>query len=120
LWTLLRGTFENNSIWKNSPNPLERCLEMSGNGLFLEPSDYMPDTVICEFCRLELSNWEVEDVAYDAHKQYNPDCHFITYLDRTAMNEKYVYSRNVGLGEEQLSGFGYDSELSALHERKSQ
>jgi hypothetical protein len=104
LLTLIRGKFENIGLWP-SQNPLRRCLEMSGDGLYHNPLENRPDNVNCEFCQLALAGWEEGDTIRDAHAQFNPECQFLINQNNVA---------NTPLGQEQMDNVGHDTDVWAL------
>jgi hypothetical protein len=104
LLTLLLGTFENKQIWRDAA-PLQRCLEMSADGLYLDIDDEHPDRVVCAFCRLELTNWDdANERAHSAHQRYNRGCRFVEFLDNNS-----IYHHNIKFGDEQILGMGHDA-----------
>jgi hypothetical protein len=99
------GTFKNKQIWRDAA-PLQRCIEMSSNGLYYNPNDEHIDRVVCAFCQLELYDWnDANERAHSAHQKYSSACEFIGFLDNTTG----IYSHNVKLGEEQIVGSGFDA-----------
>jgi hypothetical protein len=80
------GTYENKLIifinkmnyekfriesFKRWPIPYINVREMAANGFYYKGES---DLVKCNFCDIQLGNWEAEDVPIEQHRKYAPYC----------------------------------------------
>ncbi|AAZ67406.1 ihibitor of apoptosis (iap) [Trichoplusia ni single nucleopolyhedrovirus] len=59
-------------------NPYVLPIELAMNGFYYLGSR---DQVRCAYCKIEICNWQQEDVVERDHKHYAPQCPFIKKLD---------------------------------------
>ena len=100
--SLLEATIQNPSIWA-TVNAQGHCRDLAKDGFYyLGPGD----KVRCEFCNLEVYEWDDGDQVHEEHKRFNSKCplHSLSTAGSTG---------NVRIGEEQTGEISTDAVVFA-------
>jgi Inhibitor of Apoptosis domain len=99
--SLLEATIQNPSIW-GSVNALGRCKDLAKDGFYyVGPRD----KVRCEFCNLEVYEWETKDRVHEEHMKFNSKCPLHSLGPSS--------TGNVRIGEEQTGEVSTDAVVFA-------